>query len=92
MNKTMSVPTTGELRDRSHDGGCDARYTAEWTEASEGKTWDLPCYLIRRGEHVIMWSCTDEAGVADVTVAAAEDDIDEQVREFAEDLADDLAL
>jgi hypothetical protein len=68
----------------------DASYTAQWLEPSEGKIWDLPCYLLEVGTRVIMWSRTDEAGIEDVIVTDAEQDAAEQVEDYANQIAGGL--
>jgi hypothetical protein len=69
----------------------DAGHTAQWIEASEQKTWDLPTFGLRVGnDRLIMWTLTDEAGIADETIVDAEDDIEAQVREYAEEIASGL--
>lgn len=79
-----------DLRDYSSDRA-DAGHVAEWIEDSEQRTWQLPTYALLVGtERVILWTLTDEAGVADVSVAETEEDLDVQVREYAEELASDL--
>ena len=85
----------GGLADQSKDsqnrGGADATYTATWVESSEQMTWDLPCFLLDFGTRVVMWSCTDAAGVDDVTVAKAQVLVEDQLKAFADDLASNLA-
>lgn len=65
----------------------DASYEAEWVDCNQ-KTWALPCYLVKLGSRVVMWSNTDEAGIDDETVADAEDDLGEQVKAFALELTE----
>lgn len=72
----------------SHDGGSDASYTATWTDAA-GHAWDLPVYGLSVGTRILLWSRTDEAGVADVT-AQELTDADADVREYAKALATGL--
>lgn len=83
----------GEAALAEHSNGmrCDASHTAHWRDAV-GKRWELPTYLLVVGTRAILWTCTDEAGVADVYVTDAEDpaDLDAQVREYAEDIAGNL--
>ncbi len=80
-----------EALDVWHLGGdYDASYTAHWREDSEQRVWDLPTYILRVGQRVVMWTDTDEARAADIVVRDAEDDLASQVREYAEEISEGL--
>lgn len=68
----------------------DASHEAKWIEAHEQREWSLPAYAIIVGDRVLMWTNSDEAGVADVTIEDAEDDLNQQVKEYAESIATGL--
>lgn len=85
MSEQGLIRYAGALRERTPA----ASYTASWRDAA-GQSWDLPCHLVVLGGRVVLWSQTDEAGVADEAVADAEHDLEARVREFAMDLARDL--
>lgn len=71
----------------------DASHTTRW-EDSVGQVWEFPCHLVVIGTRSILWSDADEAGIDDITLSddAYDDqsDRDEQLREFAEDIASGL--
>jgi hypothetical protein len=73
--------------DRSH-GGSDASYTATWRDRA-GHVWDLHVYGCIVGTRLVLWSRTDEADVADVTVRYLVDIVDD-IRAYAEELAEEL--
>lgn len=75
----------GDLREYSNDNA-DASWIAQYLDAAQA-IWDLPCYLIQAGTRAVMWSDTDEAGVADIEIVEAEEDLDTQIREHAEGIA-----
>lgn len=68
----------------------DESHVAVWQDCITG-TWELPTHGLIVGDRVVLWTLTDEAGVNDVSVVEADgDDISEQVREYAEDIASQL--
>ena len=79
-----------DLRDRSNDnfGVNDGSYIAHWTESIEQIEYDLPCYILQVGLRAVMWSCFDgAAGVDDISVVDAEDDLSAQLQEYADGIA-----
>jgi len=89
LPQSVLIALLGDLHDRSHDNGSDASHTATWLDAAD-REWDFPCYILQVGVRAVVWSDTDEARVADISVVDAEDDLQEQIREYADDLAGDL--
>lgn len=74
-------PVTHESR-----GDADASFTAEWREAIEDRLWELPTHGKIYGTRIVLWTHTDEAGVADVAVRDLTDAADD-VREYAREIA-----
>lgn len=69
----------------------DARHTAHWTEASEGKRWALTGHARQiAADRILVWTTCDEAGAADVELVEGMDPV-AAAREHAEDVASDLA-
>lgn len=66
----------------------DATYTAYHRDRA-GHRWALPTYGYVVGSRLILWTCTDEAGVADIAIVEDED-VHTQVRHYARALAKDL--
>lgn len=79
---------TLDLADHCYDAA-DASLVVDWRDAA-GQTWHLPCHALVIGSRVVMWTRTDEAGIDDVTVVDRDGEVEDQLREFAEDIADDL--
>lgn len=66
-------------------------HTAEWIESSEQKTWELPTFGKVFGDRIVLWTDTDEAGVADIETRDLDGvDPEDVVREYAEEIASDL--
>jgi len=85
----LLVPVLGLDLDRlSHDSGADASHTETYLDAA-GQSWDLPVYGLVVGTRILMWSRTDEAGVADVTVQDVTEATDD-VQDYAVALATKL--
>lgn len=78
----------GHLLPAISDMDYDAETSVTWLDIAD-QEWDFPCYLkiIDGGRRVMMWSDTDEASIQDVTVEEIEEDIQQQVQDFAEDTA-----
>lgn len=64
----------------------DASFTARWLESSEQRVWNLPTYGRVYGTRIVLWTHTDEAGVADVTVRELVD-AHEDVEAYAGEIA-----
>lgn len=77
---------TSNYSSQESDDWCEVR----WLDAVN-HSWVLPCFIKSIGDSVVvLWSDTDEAGIADITVTEKDGTAAEQVQKFAEDLGDQL--